>query len=335
MDCLWQIFPNTDINNNHLHQQRGCLSVAAVATCTGPRGIAASNWQLDGFWKPSTNDDVRNKCNCIYKHIKGDGDCYYQLNGLTTLEKQQPRIKEYSKDFKLTQMGIWPTGSTLFPKGNMRRNLEQECISFFFTIYMHLCQRIHFVSENNIKQLYLACFMNQHISFWAMKTKPLLLQERRITDPWPFRHLRPSLGRFLVPSNLQPHRPSKSVVPDDRCSAVPTSGSFLEPTPWYVVYLYVIIHIIYNIYIWYKYKYGYWTRLMSSSNGLIIPLSMTSMTAGCSEWRRSPIFAWGIHPWAPRGYIPTCRSWDGAMACHGTWHVACGVWHVWQHLWVV
>jgi hypothetical protein len=132
MDCLWQIFPNTDINNNHLHQQRGCLSVAAVATCTGPRGIAASNWQLDGFWKPSTNDDVRNKCNCIYKHIKGDGDCYYQLNGLTTLEKQQPRIKEYSKDFKLTQMGIWPTGSTLFPKGNMRRNLEQECISFFF-----------------------------------------------------------------------------------------------------------------------------------------------------------------------------------------------------------
>ena len=115
---------------------------------------------------------------------------------------------------------------------------------------MHLCQRIHFVSENNIKQLYLACFMNQHISFWAMKTKPLLLQERRITDPWPFRHLRPSLGRFLVPSNLQPHRPSKSVVPDDRCSAVPTSGSFLEPTPWYVVYLYVIIHIIYNIYIY-------------------------------------------------------------------------------------
>ena len=53
------------------------------------------------------------------------------------------------------------------------------------------------------------------------------------------------------PSNLQPHRPSKSVVPDDRCSAVPTSGSFLWPTPWYVVYLYlyVIIHIIYNIYI--------------------------------------------------------------------------------------
>ena len=117
----------------------------------------------------------------IIKHVKGDGDCYYQLNGLTTLEKQQPRIKEYSRDFKLTQMGIWPTGSTLFPKGNMRRILEQECISFFFfTIYMHLCQRIHFVSENNMKQLYLACFMNQHISFGAMKTKPLLLQERRI-----------------------------------------------------------------------------------------------------------------------------------------------------------
>ena len=181
---------------------------------------------------------------------------------------------------------------------------------------MHLCQRIHFVSENNIKQLYLACFMNQHISFWAMKTKPLLLQERKITDPWPFRHLRQSLGRFLVPSNLQPHRPSKSVVPDDRCSAVPTSGSFLRPTPWYVVYLYlyVIIHIIYNIYIWYKYQYGYWMRLMSSSNGLIIPLWHLWRLFRMAE---KPHFSLGESiPGAPRGYIPTCRSWD-AMACHG------------------